>query len=474
MSEADINLETLIEEFEEQKYALQRKQELATLRIATLDEEMQLEVELAQGEDEEDEDYCQQLIKEIMLLNNKEFIDSKFHVDTSLNNHSLSTSYMDASSVNISTIMEASIHEPVEISELTNELKESEMKLRDVKCSLEENQHMLQEIRNQNLITENDLKNSRQECQSLKEEMNELEEEIILTNSEMSVLPRLEHSDANKCAKESNSIYDELVRGLAVTKTDLVEKKQRLANYVNVMHQIETECKQIEGEILVLDVYDREDETRKLQSQANLLEAYKHMHKELEKNIQTLQTSMTDLPALIHSNTGHNPDLILKTVSQYHDFINVKLKKLKHELTYHKMELVSVTDKETQLSSNVGMLKLEADKLCREFDSLGKQIEDIKRGVNKASQAEKSSLGDPNNQNSKEVKPKSVRFQTGSPSETVIELTNEQDGDKENDTSIVNQNKEESGLKKLVSEPQKIVIHKRRQNKKPVTIIKHY
>uniref|UniRef100_A0A8D9ERG3 Uncharacterized protein n=1 Tax=Cacopsylla melanoneura TaxID=428564 RepID=A0A8D9ERG3_9HEMI len=462
MGEADINLETLIEDLEQQKYALQRELELATLRIDTLDEEMQLEVELAQEEDDQDEEDIQRMNKELMLLNNKEFTDAKLNLDTSLFNQSVSTSYLNASSVNISSVMEASIHEPDEITDLTNELKETEMKLRDAKCSLEENQHLLQEIKNQNLITENNLKNSRQECQSLKEDLNELEEDIILINSEMSLLPRLKQSDAKHSAKE-NSIYDELVRRLEVTKTDLDEKKRRLSNYVRVMHQIETECKQIEGEILVLDVYDREDETRKLQSQANLLEAYKHMHKELEKNIQILQTSMTDLPALIHSNSGHNPDLMLKTVSQYHDFINVKLKKLNHELTYHKMELVSVTDKETQLSTNVGLLKLEADKLSSECNSLGNQIEDIKRGRRKApSQAEKNQSRGPakdQKDGAKEVKPKTVRFQTSSPSKSMIETTEKEEEDKENDTSVVNQS-EDNKLKPV--EPQKIVIHKRK------------
>ncbi|XP_008485028.1 uncharacterized protein LOC103521698 [Diaphorina citri] len=222
----------------------------------------------------------------------------------------------------------------------------------------------------------------------------------------------------------------------------------------------------LQGEILVLDVYDREDETRRLQSQANLLEAYKHFHKELEKNIQTLQTSVSDLPALIHSNPN-NPDLVLKTVSQYHDFVSVKLKKLNHELTYHKMDLLSVTDKESQVASNVKVLKHKVHNATREVDALAEQIQDIKSGVKKPSPDKQDNVPAPEPIKPTEVKFKSVRFQTNTPVKFRLD-----EEDKENDTSYVNEDKKP--MEKLPQPEQKIVIHKRRQNKKPVNIIKHY
>ncbi|KAI5692245.1 hypothetical protein M8J76_014774, partial [Diaphorina citri] len=91
----------------------------------------------------------------------------------------------------------------------------------------------------------------------------------------------------------------------------------------------------------------------------------------------------------------------------------------------------------------------------------------IKSGVKKPSPDKQDTVPAPEPIKPTEVKVKSVRFQTNTP--VKIRLDEE---DKENDTSYVNEDKKP--MEKLPQPEQKIVIHKRRQNKKPVNIIKHY
>lgn len=65
------------------------------------------------------------------------------------------------------------------------------------------------------------------------------------------------------------------------------------------------------------------------------------------------------------------------------------------------------------------------------------------------------------------VKPKSVRF------ETPTKEMGEESENKENEESKNNQEEEKKPMEKVGKQPL-IVIHKRRQNRKPVNIIKHY
>ncbi|XP_008474084.1 spindle pole body component 110-like [Diaphorina citri] len=184
-----------------------------------------------------------ELFNEMLSICFQIFADSGLNLDTSSFQNLSTSSCLDASSsLNISNVMEASIHEPIEISILTDELKEEEMRLKETKCKLAEDEFQLQEIQNQNLLAQNELKNFRHEYQTLKEDFKEEEEDLIMINAEMSLLPKLKQADKSK----QNSIYDELVRDMETIKIELSDKKKTLSHYVNVLHQIEAECKHIE------------------------------------------------------------------------------------------------------------------------------------------------------------------------------------------------------------------------------------
>lgn len=457
-SNSELNLDALMEELEQENFNLDRELELVQLKINSVDEEIQYEEELMMEENQKILEEKEELKRQIMVESNRMFQleESSSNLDES-SCHNLSTSYLDASTLNLSTMMEASICEPEEITTLSNELKENEMKLRETKSKLEDKKIQLQEIRNENLLSENEHKKYRHEHKILRDEFKEREEELIMINSEMSLLPKLNQT----VSTPEDSIYTELVRKMEVTKAELNEKKQKMSHYVSVLQQIESECKHFEGEILVLDVYDRDDEIRRLQSQANVLEAYKNFHKELDKNIQTLQTSASDLPAMLCSNS--NSGLLLRSVNQYIDYVSVRLKKLTHDLTYHRLELASVEDKECQLMSNVKLLRGETLKMRSEMERLGREIENVKSGV-KISAPE---LMEVKSTQPATVKPKSVRF------ETPTKEMGEESENKENEESKNNQEEEKKPMEKVGKQPL-IVIHKRRQNRKPVNIIKHY
>lgn len=73
--------------------------------------------------------------------------------------------------------------------------------------------------------------------------------------------------------------------------------------------------------------------------------------------------------------SNSNSGLLLRSVNQYIDYVSVRLKKLTHDLTYHRLELASVEDKECQLMSNVKLLRGETLKMRSEMERLGREIE---------------------------------------------------------------------------------------------------